>query len=204
MFTDRKEAGRKLAEALIEYKGKHCLVFALPRGGVPVGFEIAKRLDCPLDTIVSRKIGAPGNPEYALGAIAPAGVILLDVPREGLEEIIRDEEREMQRRMEKYKSGFYSKGVAPSVVIVVDDGIATGRTARAALMSARASYPNVTLVFAAPVGASDSVAGLQGYADEVVCLEVPPDFSAVGEWYVHFDQTTDEEVVKCLENTARQ
>ncbi len=203
IFADRREAGQRLANALAGHKGEKCLVLALPRGGVPVGFEIAKALRCPLDTIVARKIGAPGNPEFAVGAIAP-GAVLLDVPRAGLEETIREEEIEMKRRMEKYKSDSYSEGLKPSVVIVVDDGVATGRTARAALMATRKKYPDSKLVFAAPVGAPDSVVELEKYTDEVVCLETPPYFSAVGEWYEHFDQTTDEEVIDCLRHSARQ
>ena len=204
MFRDRKDAGQKLAEALVDYKGKDSLVLALPRGGVPVGFEIAKVLECTIDTIVVRKIGAPGNPEYALGAIAPRGVVLLDASREGLEEVIHGEEKELRRRIEKYKSGSYSGKVKPAVVFVVDDGVATGRTAHAALLAARAMYPNAELVFAVPVGALDSVRELQRYADKVVCLDTPSDFAAVGQWYERFDQTTDEEVVVCLEAASRR
>src|SRR3989344_3805255 len=129
MFSDRKEAGKKLAKALASYAGKKTLVLALPRGGVPVGYEIAEMLKAPLDTIVVRKIGAPENPEYALGAIAPGGIELLDVPRARVEHVIREEEVEMKRRMEKYKSGSYSASFEPSTVIVVDDGTATGKTA---------------------------------------------------------------------------
>ena len=203
MFIDRQEAGKKLAIALAEYKRERCLVLALPRGGVPVGFEIAQVFGCPLDTIVARKIGTPENPEFALGALAPGNIVLLDVPREGLEEIIWEEEQEMKRRMEKYKSGSYSEGAKPDVVIIVDDGVATGQTARAGLLSARASYPSAKLIFAAPVGSPDSISELWKYADNVVCLEMPPNFSAVGEWYEHFDQTTDDEVIEYLEKAAR-
>ena len=198
MFADRKDAGRRLAEALWEYKSKNALILALPRGGVPVGFEVAQVLKCPLNTIVARKIGAPGHSEYALGAIAP-GVEILDAPRAELEEVIREEEVEMRRRMEAYKSGAYSEGAKPETVILVDDGIATGRTARAALAAVRKKYSSAKIIFAAPVGAPDSVAELRKYADEVICLETPSDFDAVGEWYEHFDQTTDNEVIDCLE-----
>ena len=203
VFLDRKNAGRKLTKALSEYTGESTLVLALPRGGVPVGYEIANGLSSRLDTVVARKIGAPGNPEFAVGAIAP-GIVLLDIPRAGLEEIIREEKMEMRRRMEKYKSGSYSESLKPAVVIVIDDGIATGRTARFALMAARKKYPDSKLVFAAPVGAPDSVAQLREYADDVVCLETPSDFGAVGEWYEQFDQTTDKEVIELLERQARQ
>ena len=203
MFANRADAGKKLSEVLTKYKGITTLILALPRGGVPVGFEIAKVLDCALDTIVARKIGMPGNPEFAVGAIAP-DIVLLDIPRAGLEEIIREEKMEMRRRIEKYKSGSYSESLKPAVIIVVDDGIATGKTARVALMAARKKYPDSKLVFAAPVGAPDSVAQLREYADDVVCLETPSDFGAVGEWYEQFDQTTDKEVIELLERQARQ
>ena len=199
MFLDRQQAGKKLSGALSKYKGKKALVLALPRGGVSAGFEIAKVLGCPLDTIVARKVGAPGNPEYAVGAIAPGGIIVLDEHVYGIEEVIKEETKEMERRIEKYKSGSYARGTKPDVVIVVDDGVATGKTAIAALAHARAAYPSATLVFAAPVGAPDSLARIRKEADEVVVLEAPQEFMAVGEWYVSFPQLTDEEVVHMLE-----
>ena len=199
MFADRSQAGRKLAEALVEYKNKKALVLALPRGGVPVGYEIAKVLHCSLDTIVARKVGAPGNPEYAVGAIAPGGIRVLDESMHGIEKVIENETREMERRIERYGSGSYALGVHPEVVILVDDGVATGKTASAALAYARAAYPKAKLVFAAPVGAQDSLARIKREADEVVLLEIPPEFMAVGEWYVSFPQLRDEEVVEYLE-----
>jgi predicted phosphoribosyltransferase len=109
----------------------------------------------------------------------------------------------MERRIEKYKSGSFVHGVQPDTVIVVDDGIATGKTAAAALLSARASYPSAKLIFAAPVGAPDSVAELRAYTDEIVCLKTPPDFGAVGEWYEYFPQISDAEVIECLEKTSK-
>src|SRR3989344_6045341 len=131
MFANREETGKKLAEALLEYKDNKVIVLALPRGGVPVGYEIARALGCALDTIVARKVGAPGNPEYAVGAIAP-GVRFVDESVRGIESIIADETEEMKRRMEKYKSGSYARSTKPDVAIVVDDGVATGKTAVAA------------------------------------------------------------------------
>ncbi|OGG76677.1 hypothetical protein A3B35_00340 [Candidatus Kaiserbacteria bacterium RIFCSPLOWO2_01_FULL_54_24] len=199
MFVDRSQAGQKLAGALVGYKGKKALVLALPRGGVPVGYEIAKVLHCPLDTVVARKVGAPGNPEYAVGAIAPGGVRILEESVYGIEKVIEEETKEMGRRMKKYRSGSYARGVRPEVVILVDDGVATGKTASAALAYARAAYPKAKLVFAAPVGAQDSLARIKREADEVVLLEIPPEFMAVGEWYVSFPQLRDEEVVEYLE-----
>jgi len=201
MFANREEAGKKLAEALLEYKDKKVIVLALPRGGVPVGYEIARALGCALDTIVARKVGAPGNPEYAVGAIAP-GVRFVDESVRGIESIIADETEEMKRRMEKYKSGSYARSTKPDVAIVVDDGVATGKTAVAALRYARAAYPKARLVFAAPVGPPDAVALLRREADEVVFLEAPAEFMAVGEWYASFPQLKDEEVIRYLEKAG--
>lgn len=202
MFQDRSDAGKKLAEALLKYKGKNTLVLALPRGGVEVGYEVAKFLGAPLDTIVARKVGAPGNPEYAVGAIAPGGVRIIDESVHGIESVIEDETREMHRRMEKYKSGSYTRGMKPETVIVVDDGVATGKTACAALRFAQAEYPKAKLIFAAPVGAPDSLLRIKREADEVVCLEAPAEFIAVGEWYGHFPQLQDGEVIEYLEKAA--
>ena len=202
IFADRREAGKALALALRAFKGKKVLVLALPRGGVGVGYEIALALECPLDTIVARKVGAPGNPEYAVGAIAPGGIRVVDTWMD-VEDIVRDETREMERRIEKYKSGSYAGAIKPDVAIVVDDGVATGKTAEAALRSARASYPNAKIVFAAPVGASDSIRKLQPECDEIVVLEAPLDFGAVGEWYASFPQVSDEEVIGYLEKARR-
>lgn len=203
MFNDRADAGHKLAEALRAHAGKRAVVLALPRGGVPVGYEIAKVLKAPLDTIVARKVGAPANPEYAVGAIAPGGVRIIDAWAGNVEAVVREETKEMERRIEKYKSGSYVRGVEPEIVIIVDDGVATGKTALAAVRSARIMYPEAKVVFAAPVGAPDSLKALEREADEVVVLEVPEEFDAVGKWYKHFPQIEDEEVIRFLELSAR-
>ena len=207
MFKDRSDAGRKLAEALFVYKDKKVLVLALPRGGVPVGYEIARALRCPFDTIVARKVGAPDNPEYAVGAIAPGlpgeeSVLVIDEPVVGIESVIAEETKEMERRMEKYKSGTYAKGAKPETVIIVDDGVATGKTALAAIRSARAAYPKAKVIFAAPVGAPDAVARITQEADKVICLETPEEFMAVGEWYGSFPQLSDEAVIWYLEKVS--
>lgn len=203
MFKDREDAGRKLAERLLVYRDKKSVVLALPRGGVAVGYEVAKALHAPLDTIVARKIGAPGNPEYAIGAIAPGGVRIMDDSVWGVESIVSEELREMERRQRKYKSGFYVGDLLPDAIIVVDDGVATGKTACAALASAAAAYPGAIRIFAAPVAAPDSLEEIKRYADEVVVLEAPPEFMAVGEWYAFFPQLTDEEVIEYLEKARR-
>ena len=202
MFKDRSDAGKKLAEALVAYKDKKVLVLALPRGGVPVGYEIARALRCPLDTIVARKVGAPDNPEYAVGAIAPGGVLVIDEPVGGIESVIAEETKEMERRMEKYKSGSYAGNVKPETIIIVDDGVATGKTALAAIRSALAANPKAKVIFAAPVGAPDAVARITQEADKVICLETPEEFMAVGEWYGSFPQLSDEAVIWYLEKAS--
>lgn len=198
MFKNRIEAGKRLAEALAEYKGTNAIVLALPRGGVPVGYEIARALKCPLDTIVARKVGAPGDPEYALGAIAPRGAHIIEGSVPGIERIVEEETIEMRRRMKSYKSGSYVRGVEPETVILVDDGVATGKTARAALRSVRSLYKKAALIFAVPVGAPEAIADIRREA-VVVSLEEPEDFIAVGQWYEHFPQLSDAEVKEFLE-----
>lgn len=201
MFKDRTEAGMKLAEALKQFAGPKTIVLALPRGGVEVGFEVAKALNAPLDTIVARKIGMPGNPEYAIGAIAPGGVQIVEESVRGVDHVVRAETEEMERRMRKYKSGSYIRA-EPDVIILIDDGVATGKTAAAALAYARAAFPKAKLIFAAPVASQHSLRLLKQYADEVVCLLVPVDFMAVGEWYASFPQLTDEQVIWYLEKSS--
>ena len=201
MFADRKDAGKRLAATLAGYKGEKCLVLALPRGGVPVGYEIARALSCPLDTIVARKIGAPGHSEYALGAIAP-GVEILDAPHVGLEEVIREEKAEMRRRMETYDSGSYSEGVDPETVIVVDDGIATGLTLRAALAGLQKELPE-KVVAAVPCAPADVAASLREEVDELIVLAGGEEYlGAVGAYYDDFPQVSDEEVVRLLASCA--
>ena len=226
MFKDRTEAGQKLAEKLLEYKQDSPIVFALPRGGVPVGYEVAKALNAPLDIIVARKIGMPSNPEFGVGAIAPglrhakagsdlaeAGDVLvldtetlrsLGLKRENLENIIRQEKQEMERRVSKYKSGEWSKNAPTDTIIIVDDGLATGVTARAALQSARIIYKPKKLIFASPVCARDSLESLKPYADRIVCVSEPENLVAVGEWYEDFPQTSDEEVLHYLNKIMEQ
>ncbi len=208
MFRDRIEAGRKLAESLERYQNSNTLVLALPRGGVPVGYEIARALNAPLDTLVARKIGMPGHPEYAVGAIAPGlpgegDVRIVDEAVAGVDGVMRAEREELQRRMKTYQSGSYSHGIKPETVILVDDGVATGKTAIVSLLSARASYPKAKLIFAAPVAAPDSLEALKKYADDVVCLEAPPEFMAVGDWYASFPQLSDDEVISYLEKANK-
>lgn len=210
IFADRVEAGERLAVALARYKGADAVVLAIPRGGVIVGEAVARALGLPLDVVVPRKIGAPGNPELGLGAIAP-GVRVLDewlierlgVTEEYLEREIEAEEREIERRERVYRAGRPPVDVAGKVAIVVDDGVATGGTAIAALRWARAQGA-ARVVLAVPVAPPGSVAKLAREADEVVVLETPEPFFAVGEWYRRFDQTTDEEVIAALARVAQE
>jgi putative phosphoribosyl transferase len=204
MFEDRVDAGERLAKALLEYTGRDVVVLAIPRGGVIVGEVVARHLGAPLDVVVPRKVGAPGNPELGLGAVAP-GVRVLDermvqmlaVSRQYVEQEIASQEREIARRMAAYRAGRAPADVAGKTAIVVDDGVATGGTAVAAVRWARAQGAS-RVVLAVPVAPGAALRRLREEADEVVVLAAPEPFFAVGEWYRRFDQVADEEVVAAL------
>lgn len=204
-FTDRAHAGRQLARQLRQYASPDTLVLALPRGGVPVAFPVAQALHAELDLMLVRKLGLPGQEEFAMGAIASGGVRVLQpgvpglmgVTQEEVDEVTRREEQELARRERRYRGGRPPPRLRGRTVILVDDGIATGATMQAAVEVARQQAP-ARLVVAAPVGAPDTVAGLEEQVDEVVCLVTPPRFRAVGQWYRKFDQTSDEEVQDLL------
>ncbi|HEX7336334.1 MAG TPA: phosphoribosyltransferase [Gemmatimonadales bacterium] len=209
-FQDRSDAGRRLADALEQYRDDNPVVLGLPRGGVVVGYEIARALDAPLDVLVVRKLGAPGAEEFAIGAIAPGATVLnrelvaaLRVPREYLARIIAREVAELARRERVYRGRGAPVEVAGRTVILVDDGLATGATAQAAVESLRRRGPQ-KIVFAAPVCSVEGSKALEQVADAVVCLECPPSFSAVGYWYTDFTPTTDAEVIKCLLASERR
>jgi predicted phosphoribosyltransferase len=206
LFKDRQDAGKKLAEALKKYKNaSETIILALPRGGVVVGFEIAKALNLPLDIMVSRKIGAPGNPEYAIGAITETGDAILNeneikyIDKEWLKEEIKKEKKEAQRRFMIYRAGS-SLQIKNTTVILVDDGLATGYTMRAAITSIRNRKP-AKIIVAIPHGAKDSIEIIRNKADEVVVLYKPIIYWAVGNYYKEFSQTSDEEVIKLLSKT---
>lgn len=210
-FADRREAGRRLAEKLRRYAGREdVLVLALPRGGVPVGFEVARELGAALDVMIVRKLGVPGHEELAMGAVASGGVRVLSeeiiaglrVPQSAIEEVAAREAAELARRERLYRGGRPAPEVQGKTVILVDDGIATGATMRAAARALRKLGP-ARLVVAAPTGAPDSVAALEQQADEVVCLDTPEPFVAVGVWYDRFPQLSDAEVRALLAEAAR-
>lgn len=204
-FLDRREAGRMLALALLPFKAQDPVVLALPRGGVPVAFEIARFLDAPLAAFIVRKIGVPGHRELAMGALASGGIQVLDgdlirrlrVPPHAVDTVIAEEMRELTRREERYGAGHAPPLLRGRTVILVDDGLATGLTMRAAVQAARKQQP-ARIVVAAPVGSSEAVRMLQAEADEVLCLRTPEPFAAVGLWYARFEQTTDDEVRELL------
>jgi len=205
-FKDRVEAGRQLAKALSKYANRHdVVVLALPRGGVPVGFEVAKALHAPLDVFLVRKLGVPGHPELAMGAIASGGVRVLSedviaqlgIPRTAVEQVAVRERLELERRDRLYRGDRQLPLLRDRTVILVDDGLATGATMEAAIEAVRVYQPT-RVVVASPVCAKDSAARLQPIADEVVCVQTPEPFQAVGLWYERFDQTTDEEVIALL------
>jgi len=199
VFANRREAGRRLAQALGRYRDVEPVVLGLPRGGVCVAYEVAQGLGAPLEVLVVRKLGAPGRPELAIGAVAP-GVTVLDedsirylgVPSSYLEEVIERERREVEARVSLFGGGA-GPAVRGRTAIIVDDGIATGSTALAALKAVRQLGAS-SVVIAAPVCSVQARDLLGRAADEVVCLFVPPAFGAVGYWYEDFSQTTDEEV----------
>jgi predicted phosphoribosyltransferase len=205
-FRDRFEAGRRLAAALKHYQGRpNLLVLALPRGGVPVAYELAKALHAPLDLMLVRKLGVPGHEELAMGAIASGGIRVIseDVVRalgisdRAIATIAAHEEHELKRRERAYRGDRPPPQVQGKTVILVDDGLATGSTMRAAVAALKAQQPE-RLVVAVPVAAPETCEALRKEVDEVVCALAPEPFLAVGQWYQDFSQITDDEVRELL------
>jgi len=210
LFHDRADAGRRLAEWLGKYKDRpDVLVLALPRGGVPVAFEVARALHAPLDVFLVRKLGVPGQEELAMGAIATGGVRVLNeevvralgIPEEWIEVVTTEAERELTRRERLYRDDRPPLDVHDRTVILIDDGLATGSSMRAAVAALRQLGPSRTVV-AVPVAARETCEEFQAEVDEVVCAATPEPFRAVGLWYDDFSQTSDEEVHDLLAAAA--
>jgi predicted phosphoribosyltransferase len=212
LFQDRREAGRRLAVELARYRGREdVVVLALPRGGVPVAYEVAQALPAPLDAFLVRKLGVPGQGELAMGAIATGGVRVvnrdvvqaLDIPSQVIDAVAAREQRELERREKAYRGGRPPHDVVGRTAILVDDGLATGSSMHAAALALRRLGPE-RLVIAVPVAAGSTCEELRAHADEVVCVAMPQPFRSVGEWYRDFAQTTDQEVHDLLERAAAQ
>lgn len=209
-FHDRRDAGRQLAARLKGYRHDNPIVLALPRGGVVVGYEVAEALGAPLEILLVRKLAAPSYAEYAIGAIAPGEIRVLDrraihmlgISDEELKRIEEAERSELKRRIELYRGNrpmFYVRG---RTAIIVDDGLATGMTAHAAIQAVRRLRPR-SVALAVPVCSLEAAETLRQEVDSLACVATAVDFGAVGQWYTHFEQTTDEEVIRLLEQAQQ-
>lgn len=208
MFKNRTDAGKKLAAVLKSYQNSKAIVLALPRGGVVVGHEVSKELNLPLDVLVVRKIGAPFNPEYALGALSEKNTIVMGVNNDveystqDVKKIIDQEKTEMKRRIKVYRAGRSLPSVENKTVILVDDGLATGLTAKAAIASIW-KLKAKQVIFAAPVCARDSLSTILPEVDNINCLLTSDNLTSVGSYYEDFSQVEDEEVIRLLEDAKR-
>ncbi|HET6823454.1 MAG TPA: phosphoribosyltransferase [Anaerolineales bacterium] len=211
-FKDRRDAGKKLAQKLSAYSGKpDILVLALPRGGVPVAYEVALALSAPLDVFIVRKLGLPGREELAMGAVASGGVRVLNgdivrmlsIPEEVINIVVKRELRELQRREELYRGNRPTPEVRERTILLIDDGLATGASMRAAIAGLRAQNP-ARIVVAVPAAAPEACEAFQAEVDEIVCAITPEPFYGVGRWYEDFSQVTDEEVRMLVEEANRQ
>ena len=206
VFDDRVDAGRRLGECLASFRGQDVVVLGVPRGGVPVAFEVAKALQAPLDVLVVRKLGVPFQPELGFGAIGEGGVRVIndcvvhevELSEQDMARAETEQRAEVQRRCERFRRGHDRISLAGRTAVIVDDGIATGATAKAACQVARAQGAN-RVVLAVPIGPYATVERFAGYADEVVCPETPESFFAVGQGYRNFTQTSDGEVSALLD-----
>jgi putative phosphoribosyl transferase len=210
IFKDRVEAGKILAEKLTEYAGRpDLLVLALPRGGVPVAYQVAKALAAPLDVFLVRKLGVPGHEELAMGAIASGGVRVLNediigplhIGSETIDRAAAGEQAELERRERSYRGDRPLPSIKDRIVILVDDGLATGATMRAAVAALKQQEPR-RLIVAVPIAAPETCVELRNEVDAVICAVTPRPFFGVGQWYVDFSQTTDEEVHQLLDRSA--
>jgi predicted phosphoribosyltransferase len=213
LFRDREDAGQRLAKALVAFKGKPCVVLALPRGGVPVAAKVAAALEAPLDLLLVRKIGAPRQPELAIGAVIDGGtpiivrdqelIRLTGTSAKQFDQLCAREIAEIERRRKFYFGGRPPPSLRGRVAIVIDDGLATGNTMRAALQAARLREPKA-LVMAIPVAPQGTLESFLGEADQIVCLALPEPFGSVGQFYQDFTQVSDADVVRLLSESAKQ
>lgn len=212
IFQNRVEAGRQLAAALARYDGDpNLLVLALPRGGVPVAFEVARALRAPMDLFLVRKLGVPGHEELAMGAVATGGVRVLNddvvnglrIPDHTIERVVDAESRELERRDAAYRGARPAPNVKGRTVVLVDDGLATGSTMRAAVLALRQQSPE-RIVVGVPVASPEVCAQFRAEVDDIICVATPEPFYAVGYWYQDFSQTTDDEVRDLLRQAERE
>jgi len=212
LFKHRRDAGKQLAQELLAYAGRSdVIVLALPRGGVPVAYEVARALNAPLDIFIVRKLGLPGHEELAIGAIASGGIRVLNhdivqglkIPQTMIDTVTRQELHELERRERAYRGDRPPPDIRARTVILIDDGLATGASMRAAVAALRAQNP-ARIVVAVPTAAPETCAAFESEVDEVICAMTPEPFYGVGRWYEDFSQTTDEEVRALLEQAARQ
>lgn len=211
-FRDRRDAGKTLAQKLMHYADRpEALVLALPRGGVPVGYEVALALHAPLDVFIVRKLGLPGHEELAIGAIASGGIRVLNeeiiqalhIPEEVIAQVAQHEMQELRRREQAYRGDYPPPEIRGRIVILIDDGLATGASMRAAVVGVRAQDPE-RIVVAVPTAAPETCEAFQNEVDEVVCAITPEPFLGVGRWYEDFEQTTDEGVRLFLQDIHQQ
>ena len=210
-FHDRKDAGQQLAAQLLGYTAQHPIILALPRGGVPVGYEVAKALRAPLDVWVVRKLGLPWQPEVGFGAVAEGGLVHLNrdilenvkLSEDEVEAAIEEQRREVEGRVRRFRRGLPPPQLAGRTVIVVDDGIATGGTVRVALRAIGDQQPKQTIL-AIPVAPAATVRALEPEVARVVCIRAPHDLHAIGQWYDDFSQVPDDEVIRLLDRARRE
>lgn len=211
LFNDRADAGKKLAKKLSEYANRSdVIILALPRGGVPVAFEVAKELNVKMDVFIVRKLGVPGNEELAMGAIASDNIRVLNedvirsfqIPQSVIDEVAVNELRELERRERLYRGNRPKPDISGSTVILIDDGLATGATMRAAAAAVKTKNP-AKIVIAVPTAASDTCSAFENEVDKTICVATPEPFYGVGAWYEDFSQTTDKEVCELLNKAAK-
>jgi putative phosphoribosyl transferase len=211
LFNDRADAGKKLAKKLSEYANRSdVIILALPRGGVPVAFEVAKELNVKMDVFIVRKLGVPGNEELAMGAIASDNIRVLNedvirsfqIPQSVIDEVAVNEFRELERRERLYRGNRPKPDISGSTVILIDDGLATGATMSAAAAAVKTKNP-AKIVIAVPTAASDTCSAFENEVDKTICVATPEPFYGVGAWYEDFSQTTDKEVCELLNKAAK-